>query len=73
MEKQQKKCPPNITVSIPYDSWRVLRRIAQAENTKVEAIAQELLMDGIETTGRKMAQIYSQQVREEKIVLKDGE
>ena len=71
--KQQKKCPQNITLSVPFYLWRVLRSIAQAENTTVEAIAQELLMDGIETTGRKMAQIYSQQVREGKIMLKDGE
>ena len=71
--EQQKKCPLNITVSVPFDLWRVLRSIAQAENTTVEAIAQELLMDGIETTGRKMAQIYSQKVRKENILLKDGE
>ena len=68
------KIHQKITISIRYDLYRRLRRIAKNENTSVEDVAEGMLVYQLETIGKSRARAHkSGPVRPGKILLDDFE
>ena len=66
------KIHQKLTVTLRYDLYRRLRRIAQNENTTVEDVADGMLVYQLETIGKSRARAHkSGPVRPGKILLDD--
>ena len=66
------KIHPKLTVTLRYDLWRRLRRIAKNENTTIEDVAEGMLVYQLETNGKSRARAHKGgPVRPGKILLDD--
>ena len=68
------KIHQKITITLRYDLYRRLRRIAKNENTSIEDVAEGMLLYQLETNGKGRALAHkSGPVRPGKILLDDFE
>lgn len=66
------KIHQQLTITLRYDLWRRLRRIAKNENTSIEGVAEGMLLYQLETIGKSRARAHkSGAVRPGKILLPD--
>ena len=62
-----------VTVTVRYDLYRRLRRIAQNEGITIEAVAEDMLTYQLETVGHGRARAHTEPLRPEKIYLADDD